>query len=249
MRALAGDQAARSAETASACRHLVSPRRWHVVVSASVALAVAAVAASVAATGSVDSTSAAGSPPRAAYGGIKPGPILAGIHKIRHVVIIMQENRSFDSYFGTYPGADGFPSRPGRFSVCVPNPAKHRCDYPYHDPALVNVGAKHYAFAAVADINGGKMNGFIAEAQKTTGHTQTDVMGYHDAREIPNYWNYAKDFVLQDRMFEPDASWSLLAHLQLLGDPGRLGGRQVGAADLPPSERAQHQRGAGGAPA
>ena len=32
---------------------------------------------------------------------------LRGIHKIRHVVIIMQENRSFDSYFGTYPGADG----------------------------------------------------------------------------------------------------------------------------------------------
>ena len=32
-----------------------------------------------------------------------------GIHKIKHVVIVMQENRSFDSYFGTYPGADGIP--------------------------------------------------------------------------------------------------------------------------------------------
>lgn len=31
------------------------------------------------------------------------------IHKIQHVVVIMQENRSFDSYFGTYPGADGIP--------------------------------------------------------------------------------------------------------------------------------------------
>ena len=36
------------------------------------------------------------------------GPV-SGIHKIRHVVIIMQENRSFDEYFGTYPGADGIP--------------------------------------------------------------------------------------------------------------------------------------------
>ena len=36
-----------------------------------------------------------------------------------------------------------------------------------------------------------------------------DVMGYHDAREIPNYWTYAKDFVLQDHMFEPVDSWSL----------------------------------------
>ena len=40
-----------------------------------------------------------------------------------------------------------------------------------------------------------------------------DVMGYHDAREIPNYWAYAHNFVLQDHMFEPDASWSLPAHL------------------------------------
>ena len=40
-----------------------------------------------------------------------------------------------------------------------------------------------------------------------------DVMGWHDAREIPNYWAYAQSFVLQDRMFEPNASWSLPAHL------------------------------------
>ena len=38
-------------------------------------------------------------------------------------------------------------------------------------------------------------------------------MGYHDAREIPNYWTYARDFVLQDHMFEPVAAWSLPAHL------------------------------------
>lgn len=34
----------------------------------------------------------------------------SGIHKIKHVIVIMQENRSFDSYFGTYPGAEGFPT-------------------------------------------------------------------------------------------------------------------------------------------
>ena len=33
----------------------------------------------------------------------------AGIHKIKHVIVIQQENRSFDSYFGTFPGADGIP--------------------------------------------------------------------------------------------------------------------------------------------
>ena len=46
----------------------------------------------------------------------------SGIHKIKHVVVIMQENRSFDSYFGTYPGADGIPVKHGRPAVCMPNP-------------------------------------------------------------------------------------------------------------------------------
>ncbi len=38
-------------------------------------------------------------------------------------------------------------------------------------------------------------------------------MGCHDAREIPNYWSYARNFVLQDHMFEPNSSWSLPEHL------------------------------------
>ena len=42
---------------------------------------------------------------------------LEGIHKIQHVVMIMQENRSYDTYFGTYPGGNGIPG-----DVCVPDP-------------------------------------------------------------------------------------------------------------------------------
>jgi phospholipase C len=38
-------------------------------------------------------------------------------------------------------------------------------------------------------------------------------MGWHDARQIPNYWTYAQNFVLQDMMFEPNSSWSLPSHL------------------------------------
>ena len=45
-----------------------------------------------------------------------------GIHKIKHVIIIMQENRSFDSYFGTYPGADGIAMNHGVPIACVPSP-------------------------------------------------------------------------------------------------------------------------------
>jgi phospholipase C len=150
---------------------------------------------------------------------------LTGIHKIQHIIVIMQENRSFDTYFGTYPGADGIPMQNGVPAVCVNDPRTGLCVKPYHNPNDLNHGGPHGASNATADINGGKMDGFIAQAEKgkgsctnvndpaCSGNGITDVMGYHDAREIPNYWTYAKDFVLQDHMFEPDASWSLPAHL------------------------------------
>lgn len=160
-----------------------------------------------------------------------------GIHKIQHIVIILQENRSFDNYFGTYPGADGIPMKNGVPTVCAPDPQTHQCVQPYHDPSLVDQGGPHGALNAVRDIHGGKMDGFVAQQEQgrkvctspakpvktaktalvTTLACKTtaapDVMGYHDAREIPNYWTYAKNFVLQDHMFEPSASWTLPSHL------------------------------------
>ena len=153
-----------------------------------------------------------------------------GIHKIKHVVVIMQENRSFDSYFGTFPRADGIPFSGGHPAVCAPDPQSGKCVAPYHDPARVNHGGPHGQGAAIADINGGSMNGFIAQAQRAKGQCTipndpvcttpgaTDVMGYHNGGEIPNYWAYAKNFVLQDRMFEPNLSWSLPEHLFLVSE-------------------------------
>ncbi len=136
----------------------------------------------------------------------------AGIQKIRHVVVVMQENRSFDSYFGTFPGADGLPA-----GVCVPDPAHGGCVKPFHDAADVTAGGPHGAANATADVDGGRMDGFVEEAEKVHPVT-TDVMGWKDARDIPNYWAYARDFVLQDHMFEPNASWSLPEHLFLVSE-------------------------------
>ena len=144
------------------------------------------------------------------------------IHKIEHVVVIMQENRSFDEYFGTYPGANGPPR-----GVCVPDPVDGGCRAPYHDPRDKNAGGNHKLADAVADINGGKMDGFIARAALIRCHQHhpvppdctgpsTDVMGYKTAKDIPNYWAYAKNFVLQDRMLEPSRSNSLPAHLYMV---------------------------------
>jgi len=149
------------------------------------------------------------------------------IYKIKHIIVIMQENRAFDEYFGTYPGADGIPMKNDVPTVCVPDPQSGTCVRPYHDPNDRNEGGPHGAPNAVADINGGKMDGFIrqqlvgrklacantVDPSCTQPLGKPDVMGYHDAREIPNYWRYADEFVLQDRMFEPVASWSLPAHL------------------------------------
>jgi len=156
---------------------------------------------------------------------------------IKHVIIIFQENRSFDSYFGTYPGADGIPMRNGVPAVCVPDPTTGECVKPYLDHNDVNCGGPHEAAASLADIANGAMNGFIREVQVSGGFgfnlhgyagpirnchhpaepkDSDQVMGYHDGGDLPNYWAYAKNFVLQDHMFESVHSWSFPSHLFLV---------------------------------
>ena len=149
-----------------------------------------------------------------------------GIHKIRHIVMITQENRSFDSYFGTYPGADGIPTRHGVPVACVPRgPGPRPCLPLYPNHADVNGGGPHHYASFLHDYNHGRMNGFLRAALAAKRHCQNpdnpacsngtgyDVLGYHTGSDIPNYWSYASHFVLQDHMFEPIASWSLPAHL------------------------------------
>ena len=181
------------------------------------------------------------------------------IHKIKHVIVIMQENRSFDTYFGTFPGADGIPMKNGVPTVCVNDPHTNQCVKPFHDPQDLNHGGPHGAVNAIADIDNGRMDGFIGQALKgkgscntpndpaCSGNGQTDVMGYHDAREIPNYWAYAENFVLQDHMFEPNASWSLPSHLFMVsawsatcskaGDPQSCVSNIVGPVNINKANR------------
>jgi phospholipase C len=194
------------------------PRSW-----LAVAVLVAVVAAVLAVSGGAGVERVSGGPTGSYI-------VAAGVHKIRHVIVIQQENRSFDTYFGTFPGADGIPMKNGQPTVCVPDPKTAGCVRPYVDHADVNGGGPHSAVNATLDVAGGKMNGFIASAQAgrrrcvvptdpaCTTSNPTDVMGYHTGSDIPNYWTYAKDFVLQDQMFEPNASWSLPSHLFLVSE-------------------------------
>jgi phospholipase C len=180
-------------------------------------LAVAAMAV-VAASASSETTARAQGHWRMA-----PSAIPVGIHKIRHIVIIMQENRSYDEYFGADPRGDGIPGmagHPGKVP-CVPDPQIHRCVHPFHDRHDLNRGGPHDTAPGLADINHGKMDGFIREQEKALGsrpntNPRDSVMGYHTGAEIPNYWTYARDYVLQDHMFQPNLSWSLPAHLAMV---------------------------------
>ena len=166
-----------------------------------------------------------------------PGPNLSQLEQakehLKHLVFIVQENRSFDHYFGTFPGAEGIPMRNGKPTVCVPDPIAGRCVRPYHTTEQLQEGGPHGQRHSELDVDGGKMDGFVRTvidsplycadhrddpkcASYLGPQGQPDVMSYHTAKEIPNYWRYAKEFVLQDHMFAPADSWTLPAHLFLV---------------------------------
>ncbi len=163
--------------------------------------------------------------------GARAAGSLEGIHKVQHVVMIMQENKSYDAYFGTFPGGNDIPA-----SACIPDPVHGGCVKPYHASNESPEGGPHGTEAAIADVDGGKMDGFLAQSEEKHGCTQTggcgkckkskkkkensecakEVLSYRDARDIPNYWAYAHNYVLQDDMFESVASWSMPEHLAMV---------------------------------
>ncbi len=160
--------------------------------------------------------------------------ISTGLNKLDHLIFIVQENRSFDHYFGTFPGAHGFPTNAkGQITTCIPNPFLGRCSRPYHTKSYHQWGGPHDDIASHIDIHGGKMDGFIKAMSPNGAHCwidprpaacapyvgpqgQPDVLSYLNNKDIPNYWTYAKHYVLQDRMFAPVDSWSLPSHLFLV---------------------------------
>ena len=123
--------------------------------------------------------------------------------KIQHIVYIFKENRSFDNYFGTFPGADGATS--GVISTGERIELRHTPDRMSRDLGHV------WADAHVA-MNGGRMDQFdLVEG----GNVDNDFlsMSQHVRSDIPNYWTYAEHFALADHMFESMAAESFPNHL------------------------------------
>ena len=130
-------------------------------------------------------------------------PINAFRSKIRHIVFLVKENRSFDMYFGTYPGAEGATS--GVISTGAQMVLRRAPDRMPRDLG-------HDWTDALTAINGGKMDRFDLVQN---GNRRGDFLSMSQflAADIPNYWSYAQHFTLADHMFSSLTGPSFPNHL------------------------------------
>jgi phospholipase C len=135
---------------------------------------------------------------------VPPGSGSAG--KINHVVLIVKENRSFDNYFGTYPGANG--ATTAKISTGAIIPLGHM-----PDPATHDMG--HQWLHAHNDIDGGKMDRFDQEFDCSVNGDNLCLTQLYQS-DIPNYWSYAQTYELADAAFSNVSSGSYPAHLDLV---------------------------------
>jgi phospholipase C len=137
----------------------------------------------------------------------------AGAYEIKHIVYIVKENRSFDNYFGTFPGARG--ATTGVLSNGTVIPLAHASDPYVHD-----IG--HDWWSGVEVIDGGKMDLYDLNY---SGNVQGDLEAYTQMhqQDLPNYWTYAQDFVLADNMFSSQHGPSLPNHIySIAADSGKM---------------------------
>jgi phospholipase C len=131
---------------------------------------------------------------------------------IEHVIFLMQENHSFDNYFGTYPGANGIPT-----DTCMPvnphDPTNTECIKPFRmgDGTVDLEDPDHSSKTALLQLNNGAMDGFYyALAQRNQDGRL--AMGYYDGEDLPYYWNIADNFVLFDNFFSSALGGSFINH-------------------------------------
>jgi phospholipase C len=145
----------------------------------------------------------------AASGAPSPSPKPAT--PIEHFLVVMQENHTFDNYFGTYPGADGIPA-----GTCMPvqpnNPANKDCIKPFHLVGGKSTDLDHSAQTSKLQYANGQMNGFV-EALEERNQDGAMAMGYYNDEELPYYWNLADQYVLFDRFFSSTTDGSDANHM------------------------------------
>ena len=121
-------------------------------------------------------------------------------------MVILQENHTFDNYFGTYPGVDGTAGQ----SICIPNArGSTGCTGPFHSPTRTPADLSHNWASAHADYDAGAMDGFVY----SEGGPGT--MAYFDRSDIPHYWAAADRYALCDRYITSVMCESAPNHLYL----------------------------------
>lgn len=148
-------------------------------------------------------------------GGLAPRSVAGGPGRspISKIVVVLQENHTFDNYFGTYPAADGTLGKGLRLPISQGGPPAAG---PTHSTSLTPVELNHNWNAAHADYDAGKMDGFVY----TEGNEAT--LAYFDRSDLPRYWAAADNYVLCDRYFTSAMTESLPNHLFLVA--GTCGG-------------------------
>ncbi len=132
---------------------------------------------------------------------------------IEHFIFLMQENHSFDNYFGTYPGANGIPP-----DTCVPvdpfDSANQDCVKPFHfgDNDVQPDDPDHSTETFLLQYNNGKMDGFVYALNQRNQDGRL-AMAYYDDRDLPYYWNIADEYVLFDNFFTSAGGGSFINHL------------------------------------
>jgi phospholipase C len=140
---------------------------------------------------------------------------------IEHFIVLMQENHSFDNYFGTYPGADGIPK-----STCMPIAKRSRpCVRPFRLGGRPVPDLSHDRRIHRIQYARGRMDGFVRAASIDRQTVDRSVMGYYDDRDLPFYWNVADEYVLFDRFFAATTDGSVASHMfWVTGTPGDADG-------------------------
>ncbi len=143
----------------------------------------------------------------------RPNSGSGGTTAIKHIVLVIQENRTFDNLFATFPGADGatqgllkLPSGGHIVVPLQPTNLVERCDFGH--------GYKGY----LKDYDGGAMDGFNTEGggKPCPGPTGIKTYQYVIPQQIAPYWSIAQQYVLADHMFTTQGSGSFTNHQDLI---------------------------------
>jgi phospholipase C len=143
------------------------------------------------------------------------------INPIQHVVFIVKENRSFDHYFGTFPGVDGATSgKISNGSTIALRPA----------PDIMGFDPGHDWYSSLTATDSGKMDGFDLLYES---NNNGDYLSYTQMKQadIPNYWMYAQTYAIGDHMFSslhgpslPNSLYTIAAtSAGVITVPGRAG--------------------------